>query len=76
MSGFREEDELLADREQALMDADDRGGFGSLSDAEIEELDRWYDRQDMVSAGLIEEAERNAQWIDAWTEAEYALDLV
>lgn len=75
--GFREEDELLADREQALIDADDRvEGFGSLSDAEIEELDRWYDAQDRASAAIIEEAERNAQWIDAWCEAEVMLDLV
>ncbi len=74
--GFREEDELLTDREAALMLAEDRDGFGRLSDAEIEELDRWYDAQDRASAAIIEEAERNAQWIDAWTEAEVMLDLV
>ncbi len=75
--GFREEDELLTDREAVLMLADDQAeGFGHLSDAEIEELDRWYDAQDRASAAIIEEAGRNAQWIDAWTEAEVMLDLV
>lgn len=75
--GFREEDETLVDREAALMLADDQAeGFGHLSDVEIEELDRWYAAQDRASAAIIEEAERNSQWIEAWCLAEEMLDLV
>lgn len=73
---FAEENEFLTGSESQLIEADVREGFGHLSDAEMDELNAWYDRQDELSAIIIEEAERNAQWIEAWTEAEYALDLV
>lgn len=77
MSGFREENEFLSDAERQILEADAREeGFAFLSEEEIAELDAWYDRQAELSEGIIAEAERNAQWIDAWTEAEMMLDLV